>query len=54
MLHRLVRGFVDEDGLADVAKVLRPTDGVLIGMYPPDRSDIVADNVRRIAQLTAT
>ena len=40
-----------EEGLADVRKVLRPTDGVLIGMYPPDHSDIVADNVRRIAGL---
>ncbi len=42
-----------EEGLADVRMALRPTDGVLIGMYPPDRSDIVGDNVRRIAALIA-
>jgi hypothetical protein len=42
-----------EEGLADVSKALRPTDGVLIGMYPPDHPDIVGDNVRRIAALTA-
>ena len=40
-----------EQGLADVRKVLRPTDGVLIGMFPLDHTDIVADNVRRIAEL---
>jgi hypothetical protein len=43
-----------EEGLADVSKALRPTDGVLIGMYPPDHPDIVGDNVRRIAALTRT
>ena len=42
-----------EEGLADVSKVLRPTDGVLIGMFPLDHTDIVGDNVRRIAALTA-
>jgi hypothetical protein len=39
------------DGLADVRKVLRKGDGVLIGMYPPDTSDIVGENVRAIAEL---
>lgn len=41
-----------EEGLADVGKVLRPGDGVLIGMFPLDHTDIVADNVRRIAALS--
>jgi len=41
-----------EDGLADVARALRPTDGVLIGMFPPDRPDIVSENVRRIWDLS--
>lgn len=42
-----------EEGLADVRQALRPTDGVLIGMFPPDHPDIVGENVRRIAALTA-
>lgn len=41
-----------EQGLADVREALRPTDGVLVGMYPPDHPDIVGDNVRRIVALT--
>ena len=41
-----------EEGLADVREALRPTDGVLIGMFPPDHPDIVGENVRRIAALT--
>ncbi|HLJ54072.1 MAG TPA: hypothetical protein VKT77_03480 [Chthonomonadaceae bacterium] len=39
------------DGLADVRKVLRKGDGVLVGMYPPDCEDIVGKNVRAIAEL---
>ncbi len=41
-----------EEGLADVRQALRPDDGVLIGMFPPDHPDIVGENVRRIAALT--
>jgi hypothetical protein len=41
-----------EEGLADVRRALRPGDGVLIGMFPPDHPDIVGDNIRRIAALT--
>jgi hypothetical protein len=40
-----------EEGLADVRQALRPGDGVLIGMFPPDHPNIVADNVRHIAAL---
>ncbi|HZT41419.1 MAG TPA: hypothetical protein VFA07_04490 [Chthonomonadaceae bacterium] len=41
-----------EEGLADVRQALRPGDGVLIGMFPPDHPDIIGENVRRIATLT--
>ncbi|HXG23393.1 MAG TPA: hypothetical protein VNJ09_02465 [Chthonomonadales bacterium] len=39
------------EALADVGQALRPTDGVLIGMFPPDRPNIVAENVRAVASL---
>jgi hypothetical protein len=41
-----------EQALADVGPALRPTDALLIGMFPPDRSDIVGENVRAVAALT--
>lgn len=34
-----------DDGLADVAPALRPDDGVVLGMFPPDATDIVGENV---------
>ena len=40
-----------EEGLADVAQALRPKDGVLIGMFPPDRPDIVRENVAAVARI---
>ncbi|HVJ91025.1 MAG TPA: hypothetical protein VM580_14575 [Labilithrix sp.] len=40
-----------EDALADVAALIRPCDGVLVGMFPPDHPNIVHENVRRIARL---
>jgi hypothetical protein len=30
-------------------QALRPKDGVLVGMFPPDHPNIVAENVQRIA-----
>jgi hypothetical protein len=39
------------EGLADVAPVLRPTDGVVVGMFPPDGPDLVRDNVRTFNRL---
>ena len=41
-----------EQALADVGPALRLSDGILIGMFPPDRPDIVQENVRAIAALT--
>jgi hypothetical protein len=41
-----------EQAYADVGRALRPGDGVLVGMFPPDRPDIVGDNVRRVAALS--
>ncbi len=32
---------------------LGSTDAILIGMYPPDRPDIVGENVHALAALTA-
>jgi hypothetical protein len=32
-------------GLSDVAPALRPHDGVVMGMFPPDAEDVVRDNV---------
>jgi hypothetical protein len=40
-----------EQAYADVGQVLRPGDGVLVGMFPPDNSDIIGDNVRRVTAL---
>jgi hypothetical protein len=34
-----------KEGLGDVAAVLRKTDGVVLGMFPPDVPDIVPTNV---------
>jgi hypothetical protein len=41
-----------QQAFADVGDALRSTDGVLVGMFPPDNPDIVGDNVRRVAALT--
>ncbi len=38
-----------QQALTDVAPALKPKDGVLIGMFPPDRPDIVAENVAAVA-----
>jgi hypothetical protein len=35
----------------DVGQALRPGDGVLVGMFPPDNPDIIGENVRRVAAL---
>ena len=40
-----------EDGLSDVALALRPKDGILMGMFPPDRPDLITENVAAIARL---
>jgi hypothetical protein len=40
-----------EQAYADVGGALRPGDGVLVGMFPPDNPDIVGNNVRRVAAL---
>jgi hypothetical protein len=37
--------------LEDVGQALRPKDGILIGMFPPDRPNIVAENVQAVASL---
>ncbi len=42
-----------EQALIDVAPALRPGDGVLVGMFPPDGDDLVRDNVRRFIAATA-
>jgi hypothetical protein len=39
------------EGLCDVAQALAPKDGVLMGMFPPDRPDIVGENVAAVAQM---
>jgi hypothetical protein len=41
-----------EAGLADVVPALRPTDGVVMGMFPPDGKDVVGDNVRLFRRMT--
>lgn len=40
-----------EQAYADVSRALAPKDGLLVGMFPPDGPDIIADNVRRTAAL---
>jgi hypothetical protein len=42
-----------DEGLADVAPVLRPGDGVVLGMFPPDATDIVGANVGAFLRWTA-
>lgn len=39
------------DGLADVLPALRSTDGLLMGFYPPDHSDIVGTAVRALEDM---
>jgi hypothetical protein len=41
-----------DQALTDVGRALRPIDGIVIGMFPPDRDDIVAENVRAVSALT--
>ncbi|HLK61605.1 MAG TPA: hypothetical protein VKU00_33970 [Chthonomonadaceae bacterium] len=40
-----------QEGLSDVAQALRTKDGILMGMFPPDRPDMVAENVAAVAHL---
>jgi hypothetical protein len=40
----------NRESLDDVMRALRPKDGVLVGMFPPDHPSIVADNVARVAR----
>ncbi|WP_437658934.1 hypothetical protein [Sorangium sp. So ce1182] len=42
------------EGLRDVAPALRPTDGVVMGMFPPDAKEIVTENVRTFLEMTAS
>jgi len=39
-----------DEGLADVGPKLRPGDGILLGMFPPDCPDLVGQAVRRVAE----
>lgn len=41
-----------DEALSDLKQALRPKDGILMGMFPPDRPNIVGDNARRIAALS--
>jgi hypothetical protein len=40
-----------DQAYADVGGALRPGDGVLVGMFPPDNPDIIGDNARRVSAL---
>jgi hypothetical protein len=40
-----------QEALFDVGPALRPKDGVLMGMFPLDRPDIVKENVSAVAQI---
>lgn len=42
-----------EEGLRDVVAALRPTDGVIMGMFPEDAENIVQKNVQLFCQMTA-
>lgn len=41
------------EALADVGRALRPKDAVLMGMFPPDRPDMIRENVAAVATLPA-